>query len=337
MRDFIMALPKAELHMHIEGAMQPELMFRLAERNGIELRFASVEALRDAYQFSNLQQFLDLYYEGTRVLLVEQDFYELTWDYLARAHGDRVVHAELFFDPQAHLQRGVAFEVVVSGICSAMADAQQQLGLSSKLILSFLRHLPAAEAMKLWRQVEPYHDRFVAVGLDSSELGHPPEPFQAVYQAARAGGLKAVAHAGEEGPPAYVWGALDVLGVDRIDHGNRALEDPRLVEELVRRQIPLTVCPLSNLRLAVVDDLRQHPLKQMLDLGLKVTVNSDDPAYFGGYISDNFVAVQQALDLQAEDLYRLARNSFESAFVDPSQQSLWISELDSYCARHRLQ
>ncbi len=329
MRDFIQALPKAELHIHLEGAMEPELMFRLAERNSISLRFPSVEALREAYSFNRLQDFLDLYYEGTRVLLTEQDFYDLTIEYLQRAQVDNVLHAEMFFDPQAHLERGVEFATVISGITRAMRDGRERLGISSSLILSFLRHLPAADAERVLQQAEPWLDRLVAVGLDSSEKGNPPELFEAVFARARGLGLKAVAHAGEEGPPEYVRGALDALKVNRIDHGNRSLEDAALVAELVERQMPLTVCPLSNLRLAVVADMSRHPLKRMLELGLKATINSDDPAYFGGYMSDNFIAVQQALELSRADLYRLARNSFESAFVDDDQKRRWIGQLDA--------
>ena len=330
MRDFIQGLPKAELHIHLEGSMQPELMFRLAERNSVALRFSSIEALRDAYRFNNLQEFLDIYYEGMQVLLTEEDFYDLTWDYLQRAHADRVLHTEMFFDPQAHLDRGVPFEIVINGIFSAMEAARAKLGISSLLIISILRHLPGADALSLLQKVDQYLPLFAAIGLDSSEEGNPPEKFEAAFEYAKSRGLKAVAHAGEEGPPEYVWGALSALKVDRIDHGNRSLEDSLLVKELVDQKMPLTVCPLSNLRLSVVDDMSNHPLGRMLELGLKATINSDDPAYFGGYLNDNYLAVQQALDLNPGQLYQLAKNSFESAFVEESVKQEWLSVLDSY-------
>ncbi|OMH28484.1 adenosine deaminase [Motiliproteus sp. MSK22-1] len=335
MKDFIQGLPKAELHIHLEGSMQPELMFRLAERNSIALRFSSVEALEDAYHFNNLQEFLDLYYEGMQVLITEEDFFDLTWDYLQRAHADRVLHTEMFFDPQAHLERGVAFETVINGIFSAMEAARCELGISSLLILSFLRHLSGAEALSLLKQVDEHLPLFAAVGLDSSEKGNPPEKFEAAFEYARSKGLKAVAHAGEEGPPEYVWGALNALKVDRIDHGNRSLEDPSLIKVLIEQQIPLTICPLSNLRLAVVDDMSDHPLRRMLELGLKVTINSDDPAYFGGYLNDNYRAVEQALSLSVEQLGLIARNSFESAFVKNDVKQEWLSALDSYMCSYQ--
>ncbi len=330
METFIRNLPKAELHIHIEGSLEPELLFQLADRNGHSLRFDSVDDLRSAYRFHELQGFLDLYYEGMAVLQTEQDFYDLTYAYLDRARRDCVLHTELMFDPQAHLARGVGLAVVVSGIRGAMADAERQWGISSGLILSFLRHLPAAEAEAVMVQARPLLDQFVAVGLDSSERDYPPAPFAKVYRQARYQGLRAVAHAGEEGPPEYVWQALKQLRVDRIDHGNRALEDPVLVAELVARQIPLTLCPLSNLRLAVIDDLKQHPLKQMLQLGLKVTLNSDDPAYFGGYINDNYLQLAAALELDRAQLLQLARNSFESAFASSTQIQSWLDRLDRF-------
>lgn len=329
---FIHSLPKAELHIHIEGSLEPELLFQLAERNGYRLRFDSIDALRAAYRFENLQGFLDLYYEGMAVLQTEQDFYDLTIAYLKRAHGDSVLHTELFFDPQAHTARGVELAVVVAGIRGAMAEAQHRWGLSSGLIFSFLRHLPAAEAEAVFEQARPLLDQFIAVGLDSSERDYPPRPFAEAYRRARGNGLKSVAHAGEEGPPEYVWQALHHLQVDRIDHGNRALEDAELMAELVRRRMPLTLCPLSNLRLGVIDRLEQHPLKELLEQGVKATINSDDPAYFGGYINDNYLRTAEALGLDRRQLVTLARNSFESAFAEPEQIQQWLLRLEHYAA-----
>ncbi|MDZ4367058.1 MAG: adenosine deaminase, partial [Afipia sp.] len=293
---FIATLPKAELHLHIEGSLEPELMFALAQRNGVAIPFANVEEVRSAYAFSNLQDFLDIYYQGMGVLVTEQDFYDLTAAYLARAHADAVRHVEIFFDPQGHTERGIAFATVVRGITRALDDAQARFGMTSKLIMCFLRHLDEADAEATLDEALPYLDRIDGVGLDSSEVGHPPAKFERVFARARALGLKIVAHAGEEGPPAYVVEALDLLNVDRIDHGNRSLEDPALVARLAARGITLTVCPLSNLKLCVVDDIATHPLKIMLDAGLHATVNSDDPSYFGGYVNANYQAVADALD-----------------------------------------
>ena len=329
---FIAAMPKAELHLHIEGSFEPELMFAIATRNRVPLAYESVEQLRKAYAFSALQDFLDIYYQGMSVLLVEQDFYDLTQAYCQRAHADGVKHTEIFFDPQGHTERGVAFETALSGITRALDDARQAFGLSSRLIMCFLRHLPEHSAFETLEMALPYKDRICGVGLDSSELGFPPENFARVFAAAREHGFHVVAHAGEEGPAKYVEGALDILKVERIDHGNRALEDAALTARLAAMNMPLTVCPLSNLRLGVVDDLAQHPLAQMLRKGLKATVNSDDPAYFGGYINDNFIAVAGALNLGRDDLVQLARNSFESAFVDSAQKQTWIAELETYAA-----
>jgi adenosine deaminase len=329
---FIAGLPKAELHLHIEGSLEPELMFALAARNGITLPYASVEDLRAAYRFGSLQDFLDLYYRGMGVLREARDFYELTWAYLERARAENVLHAEIFFDPQAHTGRGIALATVIEGIHQALVDGAARLGMSSKLILCFLRDLPAREAMATLAEALPYKDRIVAVGLDSAELGHPPGKFAAVFARARAEGLLAVAHAGEEGPPEYVWQALDLLRVSRIDHGNRALEDPALVARLVRERVPLTVCPLSNLRLKVVETLGAHPLKEMLDKGLCATVNSDDPAYFGGYLNANYQAVQEALGLSEADLARLARNAFEAAFLEGAEKRALLARLDDYLA-----
>ncbi len=306
------------------------MMFSLAERNAIPLRFADVDALRRAYHFDHLQGFLDLYYQGMGVLRTEQDFYDLTRAYLDRAHRERVLRAEMFFDPQAHVVRGVELARVVDGISGAMVDAQREWGLSSGLIFSFLRHLPVADAEAIFEQALPLLDRFIAVGLDSSERGNPPGPFAALYQRARGQGLFTVAHAGEEGSADYVWQALERLKVNRIDHGNRALEDEALVQELVRRQTPLTLCPLSNLALGGVGDLSAHPLKQMLDLGLNVSVHSDDPAYFGGYINANYSAAAAALVIERPQLLQLARNSFNAAFASPERVEGWLSQLDEY-------
>jgi len=311
----IAALPKAELHIHIEGSLEPELAFALARRNAVAMKYASVEELRRAYDFSSLQDFLDIYYQGMSVLLTEQDFYDLAWAYLARARADNVRHAEIFFDPQGHTARGVAFGTVIRGLHRAVGDAARILGIEASLIMCFLRHLDEPDAERTLDLALEHRDKIIGVGLDSSELGHPPKKFAGVFRRARAAGLRLVAHAGEEGPPDYVWQAIDVLGVDRIDHGNRAMEDAALVTRLVRDRIPLTVCPLSNLRLKVVHDLRQHPLRRMMESGLLVTVNSDDPAYFGGYISQNYLSTAEALQLTAEDCAALARNSFAAAFT----------------------
>ncbi len=330
MSDFIGGLPKAELHLHIEGSLEPEMMFALAQRNGVALPYADVEAVRAAYSFTRLQDFLDLYYRGMSVLLQEQDFYDLTLAYLRRVAQDNVRHVEIFFDPQGHTDRGVAFATVLGGIERALKDGEAELGVTSKIILCFLRHLSAEAAMATLDQAMDDKDRIVGVGLDSSELGHPPEKFKEVFDKARAAGFKAVAHAGEEGPPAYVWSTLNELKVDRIDHGNRALEDEALVAELAARKMPLTVCPLSNLKLCVVTDMTRHPLRKMLDAGLVVTLNSDDPSYFGGYMNDNYRAVQQALDLSNDELARIARNSFEASFLDEATKARYLAEVDAY-------
>ncbi|MEO8115289.1 MAG: adenosine deaminase [Phenylobacterium sp.] len=328
--DFIRGLPKAELHLHIEGSLEPEQMFEFARRNRVALPFANVEAVRAAYAFSNLQDFLDIYYQGAAVLLTEADFADLAMAYFTRVAADGARHVELFFDPQTHTARGLPFAVAADGLLAAMAEARATLGMTSKLILCFLRHLPEDDAFATLRQAEPYLDRITGVGLDSSELGHPPSKFAGVYKAARERGLKLVAHAGEEGPPAYVWEALDVLGVDRIDHGNRSLEDLALVKRLAAMGMTLTVCPLSNLKLCVVPSLDLHPLKRMLDLGLKATVNSDDPAYFGGYLGENWTQVARCLGLSREDLVTLARNSFTGSFLTPSEVAPHLAAIDSY-------
>ena len=330
--DFVAGLPKAELHLHIEGSLEPELTFALARRNGVTLAYDSVEALRAAYAFRNLQEFLDLYYQGMSVLLTEADFFDLTWAYLTKAHGQGVRHAEIFFDPQGHTVRGVAFATVVDGIWRALRRAEAEWGMTSRLILCFLRHLDEAAAFATLEESRPWRDRIAAVGLDSSEVGHPPSKFARVFAQARAEGLPAVAHAGEEGPPEYVREALDLLHVVRIDHGNRALEDPALVRRLAEERMPLTVCPLSNLRLCGVDDMARHPLKRMLDAGLMATVNSDDPAYFGGYVAENYLAVHAALGLGHDDLVRLARNSFEASLLERATKDRRIAEVDAYAA-----
>ena len=333
---FANQLPKAELHLHIEGTLEPELMFELARRNGVSLPYGSIEDVRRAYVFSDLQSFLDIYYAGCQVLLNEQDFYDLAWSYLTRASEQGVRHAEIFFDPQTHTDRGVPFETVVSGIHRALEDGRTRLNITSGLILCFLRHLSADAAMRTLAQALPYRDWILAVGLDSSEIGHPPTKFRDVYNRAREAGLLAVAHAGEEGPPAYVWEALDVLKVRRIDHGVRSIEDERLVGRLVEEQVPLTVCPLSNVKLRGFPDLRSHNLKQLLDRGLLVTVNSDDPAYFGGYVGENFRASAAALDLSREQLLLLARNSFVASFLSDESKRTYLEELDRFAAQASL-
>jgi adenine deaminase len=321
-------LPKAELHLHIEGTLEPELMFELATRNGLRLQHESVEELRRAYVFSGLQSFLDIYYAGCAVLLTEEDFYDLTWAYLKRAAGQGVRHAEIFFDPQTHTERGVAFETVITGIRRALEDGREQLHVTSGLILSFLRHLPEDAALRTLAQAMPFRDWILGIGLDSSEVGHPPSKFKAVYGRAHEAGLLPVAHAGEEGPPAYVWEALDLLQARRIDHGVRSLEDERLVDRLAEERIPLTVCPLSNVKLRVFPSLAQHNLKKMLDRGLVATINSDDPAYFGGYVADNFEAAASALQLSRDQLITLARNSFAASFLPDSDKQRYFGEID---------
>ncbi|MCB5906859.1 adenosine deaminase [Streptomyces pinistramenti] len=325
-------LPKAELHLHIEGTLEPELAFALAERNGVTLPYATEDELRRAYSFADLQSFLNLYYALMAVLRTEDDFADLADAYLARAQAQGVRHAEIFFDPQAHTARGVPIGTVIDGLSRALDTAQETYGISTRLIMCFLRDESAESALTTFEAARPHLHRIAAVGLDSAEVGHPPSKFQEVYALAREAGLKCVAHAGEEGPPAYVWEALDLLGVDRIDHGVRCMEDERLVARLVAEQIPLTVCPLSNVRLRVIDDLADHPLPAMLDAGLLVTVNSDDPAYFGGYADDNFTAVRDALRLDEETLRTLARNSFRAAFLDEVTREKYLKEVDAHQA-----
>lgn len=329
---FIRGLPKAELHLHIEGSLEPEQMFEFARRNGVSLPFKSVEEVRAAYAFSNLQDFLDIYYQGAGVLQTEQDFHDLAMAYFSRVAADGCRHVELFFDPQTHTDRGIPFAVVADGLMAGMAEAERTLGVTSSLILCFLRHLDEDAALATLKAAEPYLDRIQGVGLDSSEVGHPPSKFARVFKAARERGLKLLAHAGEEGPPEYVWEALDVLHVDRIDHGNRALEDATLVKRLAADGMTLTVCPLSNLKLCVVDDLNAHPLKRMLDLGLRATINSDDPAYFGGYLGQNWIEVAEALSLTRADLVTLARNSFTGSFLSPVLVQRHLASIDAYVA-----
>jgi adenosine deaminase len=328
--ELLRGMPKAELHLHIEGSLEPELAFALAARNGVALAYPSVEALRAAYAFTDLQSFLDIYYAGASVLRQAQDFEDMAWAYFRRAAADNVVHAEVFFDPQTHTARGVGMATVIDGLTRAAERARRELGLSSALILCFLRHLSEEEAFATLEEALPFRDRFVGVGLDSSERGHPPEKFARVFARARELGLRLVAHAGEEGPPAYVRSALDVLGVERIDHGVRSLEDPALVERLAREGVPLTVCPLSNVKLCVFPDLAHHNLGRLLGAGLKATVNSDDPAYFGGYVNDNFTASFEALALTARDAYALARNSFDASFLEPAARAALVERLDRY-------
>ncbi len=332
-RRFIRKIPKAELHIHLEGALEPELMFAIAERNGVNLPFRSVEEVRRAYRFTNLQSFLDIYYQGMNVLVRERDFHDMTAAYLARAFADNVCHAELFFDPQAHTDRGIPLETVIAGIQSAREEMRSRTGMSSLLIPCFLRHLSADSAMACLEDILRFRDLLCGVGLDSSELGNPPEKFTAVFERARAEGLRVVAHAGEEGPPEYIRQALDLLGSERIDHGVRCIGDRDLVERLKREQIPLTVCPLSNVRLRVFDTMADHDLKQLLDMGLRVTLNSDDPAYFGGYITDNYLAAQEALSLERDDVINLARNSFLGSFLTPEEKGRCLDDLDSFVSR----
>lgn len=330
MHDFINGIPKAELHLHIEGTFEPELMFVISKRNNIRLKYNSIEELKNAYNFNNLQEFLDIYYEGAGVLITEEDFYDLTWAYIERIYKQNVLHTEIFFDPQTHTDRGIAFKTVITGIHNALNDAKEKLGITSDIILCFLRHLDADSALKTLAEAVPYKEWIKAVGLDSSEVGHPPSKFREVFDKARSLRFLTVAHAGEEGPARYVREALDFLKVSRVDHGNNSLHDEELVEDLVRHKIPLTVCPLSNLKLKVVKNLKDHPLKKMLQKGMIATINSDDPAYFGGYINENYIAVADALSLTKENIYRLARNSFEASFLPDNQKEILIKKLDEY-------
>lgn len=332
---YIRLIPKAELHLHIEGSLEPELMFAMAKKNGVKIKYNTIEELKAAYNFNNLQEFLDLYYAGADVLLKEEDFYYLTMAYLKRVHQDNVVHTEIFFDPQTHTARGVEFDTVVNGIVRALEDGKTQLGISSHLIMCFLRHLDEKSAMETLDLALRHKDKIIAVGLDSSELGNPPNKFKNVFERAKGEGFLTVAHAGEEGPAAYVWEAMDTLNVMRIDHGVRSIDDEELLDELVKKQLPLTVCPLSNLYLKVVNDLKDHPLKEMLDRGLMVTINSDDPSYFGGYINENYLAVADALDLTKEDILQLAKNSFKSSFLNEKEKKDYLEKVEAVDKRFR--
>jgi len=332
MADFIAGLPKAELHVHIEGTFEPALMFEIAGRHGIKLPYASVEALAAAYKFRNLQEFLDLYYQGMNVLIAERDYYDLTWAYLQRARAQNVLHTEIFFDAQAHTDRGIALTTVLDGIGRALDHGSETLGITSRLIMCFLRDKSVASAEAALDQALDHRDRIIGVGLDSAELGHPPVKFRAVFARARAAGLRAVAHAGEEGPADYVRQALDELRVERIDHGNRALDDDALVDRLAREGIALTMCPLSNLRLQVLADLRRHPLRPLMARGVAVTINSDDPAYFGGYVNKNYAALQEALSLSRAELAAIARTSFTASFLDRADKDATVAKVDAYAA-----
>ncbi len=329
---FIAGLPKAELHLHIEGSLEPEQMFEFARRNRVALPFASVEDIKAAYDFSNLQDFLDIYYAGADVLRTEDDFREMALAYFRRAAADSVRHAEIFFDPQTHTDRGIPFQVVADGLLAGMDEAERELGVTSKLILCFLRHLDENAAFATLKAAEPWLDRIEGVGLDSSEVGHPPSKFERVFTAAGALGLKRVAHAGEEGPPEYVWEALDLLKIDRMDHGNRSLEDPALIRRLAAEGMTLTVCPLSNHKLCVIDDLTKHPVPEMLKQGLHVTLNSDDPAYFGGYVNRNYEAMAEHAGVTREQLVQIAKNSFEGSFLADEDKARHIAEVDAYAA-----
>ncbi|OFY87368.1 MAG: adenosine deaminase [Bacteroidetes bacterium RIFCSPLOWO2_12_FULL_35_15] len=331
---FIAGIPKAELHLHIEGSFEPELMFEIAKRNNIKIKYKNIEEVKNAYRFNNLQEFLDIYYAGANVLIKEQDFYDLTYAYLTKVNEQNLIHTEIFFDPQTHTDRGVEFSTVIEGIQRALEDGRTKLGISSKLIMSFLRHLDEAAAFVTLEQSLPYKEWITAVGLDSSELGHPPSKFQRVFEKAQEHGFLTVAHAGEEGPAEYIWEALNLLNIARIDHGNRCLEDEALVEELVKRQMALTLCPLSNLELKVIQEMHHHPLNTMIDKGLLVTINSDDPAYFGGYMNENYYGIAKALDLSKEQIYQLAKNSFNASFLDEETKKEMIAKVDEYYWKH---
>lgn len=336
LQQYLIQIPKAELHLHIEGTLEPELMFSLAKRNGVQLPFQSIAEVHQAYHFKDLQSFLDLYYAGMKVLLHEQDFFDLTWSYLKQIAKQNVRHVEIFFDPQAHLDRGVVFATVIDGISKALKKAESELKISSHVIMCFLRDLSEASALQTFEQALPFKNKIIGIGLDSAELGNPPEKFKKVFAKAREAGLLACAHAGEEGPPEYIWQALDILKVQRIDHGVKCVLDEKLIQHLAQTQIPLTVCPISNIRLCVYASMQQHPLKKMLEAGLCATVNSDDPAYFGAYVAENFIAVYQALGLTQEDVYQLAKNSFNASFLQETQKQKFISELDQFVKNHAL-
>jgi adenosine deaminase len=329
-KELISKIPKAELHLHIEGTLEPELFFKLASRNGIKITYSSVDELRNAYQFDCLQDFLDIYYKGTQVLIKEEDFYDLTWEYLTKCKEQNIIHTEIMFDPQSHTERGIAFKTVIQGISRACQQAEKEYGISSFLIMSYLRHLSEKSAFEILELSKPFKHLIKAVGLDSSELGHPPSKFQRVFEASLAEGYIPLAHAGEEGPPDYIWQAIDVLKIKRIDHGNRCLEDEKLVQEIIRRDLALTVCPLSNTALQVVEDIKDHPLKKMLDLGLRVTINSDDPAYFGGQLMANFEAIISALDLEQKEIIQLVKNSFQYSLLDDRVKSMRVTDVENF-------
>ena len=335
MEKLIKGIPKAELHLHIEGSLEPELMFELAERNGVELPYSSVEEVRQAYQFSDLQSFLDIYYAGAGVLQQTEDFYDLTWAYLERMHSEHVRHVEIFFDPQTHTDRGISINTVITGIYNALDDAREQFGITSFLILCFLRHLSEESALATLEAALPFRDWIEGIGLDSSEVGFPPENFERAFARAAENGLRKVAHAGEEGPPEYIWQALDLLGVSRIDHGVRCTEDQKLVQRLVQKQMPLTVCPLSNIKLRVFDKMEDHNLKKMLDQGIRVTINSDDPAYFGGYINKNLLAIQKGLNLSEQDIVEIAKNGFRSSFLPQDIIDSHLKSIDEFVLQQR--
>jgi adenine deaminase len=334
-KEFIEGLPKAELHLHLEGSFEPELMFEIAQRNGLRLPYKNVEEIKNAYRFNNLQEFLDIYYAGAGVLITEQDFYDLTMNYLRKIHSENVIHTEVFFDPQTHTERGIAFETVFNGIEKALLQAEEEMGISYRIIMSFLRHLDEDSAFKTLEMAMPYKDKIIAVGLDSSELGNPPSKFERVFAKARQEGFLCVAHAGEEGPASYIHEALNLLKVQRIDHGNRCLEDDELVEKLKSLKMPLTICPLSNLKLKVVKDMRDHPIRKLLEKGLMATVHSDDPAYFGGYMNENYGAITEALQLSKAEVAQLARNSFNSCFVEEHHKAKMLEQLNAYLAKNQ--
>ena len=328
--NFIEGIPKAELHLHIEGTFEPDLMFEIARRNNISINYKSVDELKKAYNFNNLQEFLDIYYAGASVLIYEQDFYDLTWAYLTKVHEQNLVHTEIFFDPQTHTDRGISFDTVIQGIHSALEDAKEKLGISSQLIMCFLRHLDEVAAFDILEQALPYKEWIAGVGLDSSEMGHPPSKFENVFSKALDEGFITVAHAGEEGPAAYVWEAINLLKISRIDHGNRSLEDDQLIKHIAEKQIPLTVCPLSNLALKVVEDLKDHPMLQLMEAGLMVTINSDDPAYFGGYMNENYIQIAAALNLSKKQITELAKNSFKASFLSDVEKEKLINQVEDY-------
>ena len=330
LNNFIEGIPKAELHLHIEGTFEPELMFEIARRNNISINYKSIKELKKAYSFNNLQEFLDIYYAGASVLLQVQDFYDLTWAYLTKVHEQNLIHTEIFFDPQTHTDRGVSFNTVIQGIHSALEDGKEKLGISSKLIMCFLRHLDEAAAFETLNQALPYKNWIAGVGLDSSEMGHPPSKFERVFSKAREEGFITVAHAGEDGPAEYVWEAINLLKVSRIDHGNQSLDDDQLIKHIAEKQIPLTVCPLSNLELKVVNDLKDHPLMKLMEAGIMVTINSDDPAYFGGYVNENYTCIASALNLSKKQITELAKNSIKSSFLPDGDKEKIIMQIEEY-------